>query len=115
MQHTSTKKEFISLFLTLKESVCQNLWQGYKVLLPGQADLELSAPKEIINGMVGGKGDSEFVQRVSKTNRKGGDEKGVNYDNHMYWINTKSKQQINIMINAEFVMRTLFNESRGGG
>ena len=82
------------------------------MLLPGQADPELTALKEIINRMVGGKGDSEFVQRVSKTIKKGRDEKGVNYDYHMYWINAKSKQKIYIMIIAEFVMGTLFNESR---
>ena len=57
--------------------------------------------------------DAEFVQKVSKTFMRGGDEKGVNYVYTVEWINPKSEtQKGNIMINAEIFMGTLFIETR---
>ena len=57
--------------------------------------------------------DGEFVQKVSKTFMKGGDEKGVNYVYPVEWINPKGEtQKINIMINAEIFMGSLFIETR---
>ena len=56
-----------------------------------------------------GRADAEFVQKVSKTFMKGGDEKGVNYVYPVDWINTKSEtQRSKIMINAEIFMEFLF-------
>ena len=44
---------------------------------------------------------------------KGGDEKGVNYVYPMGWINPKSEtKKLNIMINAEIFLGTLFIETR---
>ena len=49
--------------------------------------------------------DAEFVQKISKTFMKGEDEKGVNYDYPVDWINPKgAKRKGNIMINAEIFM-----------
>ena len=60
-----------------------------------------------------GRTDAEFVQKVSKTFMKGGDEKGVNYVYPVEWINPKGETQNgNIMINAEIFMGTLFIETR---
>ena len=57
--------------------------------------------------------DAEFVQKVSKTFMKGGDEKGVNYVYPVEWINPKGEtQKGNIMINAEIFLGTLFIETR---
>ena len=58
-----------------------------------------------------GQSDAEFVQKVSQTFMKGGDEKRVSYVYPVNWINPKGeKQKGNIMINAEIVMGTLFIE-----
>ena len=58
--------------------------------------------------------EAEFVQKISKTFMKGGDEKGVNY--YVYpvdWINPKGEtQKGNLMINAEIFIGTLFIETR---
>ena len=54
------------MFKPLKESVCQKPWQWHKLLLPRLDDVEFIAPKEIPNGMVGGRSDSEFVKKISK-------------------------------------------------
>ena len=60
-----------------------------------------------------GQTNAEFVQEVSKTFMKGGDEKGVNYIYAMDWINPKSEtQKGNIMINAEMFTGTLRIETR---
>ena len=57
--------------------------------------------------------DAEFVQKISETFMKGGDEKGVNYVYPVDWINPKGEiQKGNIMINAEIFMGTLFIETR---
>ena len=57
--------------------------------------------------------DAEFVQKISKTFMKGGDEKRVNSVYPVDWINPKGEtQKGNIMINAEIFMRTLFIETR---
>ena len=57
--------------------------------------------------------DAEFVQKISKTFMKGGDEKGVNYFYPVDWINPKREtQKGNIMIKAEIFMGTLFIETR---
>ena len=57
--------------------------------------------------------DAEFVQKVSKTIMKGGDEKRVNYVYPSEWINPKGEtQKGNIIINAEIFMETLFIETR---
>ena len=70
-------------------------------------------PNEVLNEMNVERTDAEFVQKVSKTFMKGGDEKGVNYVYPVEWINLKSQtQKGNIMINAEFFMGTLFIETR---
>ena len=59
------------------------------------------------------KTDAEFVQKVSKTFMKGGDEKRVNYVYPVEWINPKGEtQNRNIMINAEIFLGTLFIETR---
>ena len=50
--------------------------------------------------------DAEFVQKISKTFMKGGDEKGVNYVYPVDWINPKGEiQKSNIVINVEIFMR----------
>ena len=57
--------------------------------------------------------DAEFVQKISKTFMKGGDEKGVIYVYPVDWINpTGETQKGNIMINAEVFMGNLFIETR---
>ena len=66
-------------FFPIKESVCQNFWQGHKARLPGLGDFEFNAPKEVLNEMNVDRTDAEFVQKISKTFMKDGDEKGVNY------------------------------------
>ena len=68
------KTQIIPTFYPLKESVCQTLWQGHKMVWPGLVDFKINAPKEILNGMVGDGSDSEFVQKISKTFMKGGEE-----------------------------------------
>ena len=72
------KTQIIPTFNPIKESVGQNLWQGHKARLPGIGDFEFNAPKGVLNEMNVGQTDEEFVQKVSKTFTKGGDEKGVN-------------------------------------
>ena len=97
----------------MKESVCQNLWQGHKTRLPGLGDFEFNAPKEVLNEMNVDRTDAEFVQKISKTFMKGGDEKGVNYVYPVDWINPKGEtQKSNIMINAEIFKGTLFIGTR---
>ena len=57
--------------------------------------------------------DAVFVQKISRTFMKGGDEKGVNYVYPVDWINPKGEtQKDNIMINAEIFIGTLFIEIR---
>ena len=100
-------------FNAIKESVCQNLWQGHKAQLPGLGEFKFNAPKEVPNEMNANRTDAEFVQKISKTVMKGGDEKGKNYVYPVDWINPKSEtQKRNIMINAEIFMGTLFIEIR---
>ena len=77
--YLSKKSQIIPTFYPIKESVCQNLWQGHKARLPGLGDFEFNAPKEVLNEMNFDRTDAEFVQKISKTFMKGGDEKGVNY------------------------------------
>ena len=56
---------------------------------------------------------AEFVQKVSKTFMKGGDEKRVNYVYTVEWINPKEETpKCNIMINAQIFMGTFFIETR---
>ena len=96
-------------FYPIKESVCQNLWQRHKARLPGLGYFEFNAPKEVLKEMNVVRTDGEFVQEVSKTFMKGGDEKGVNYVYPVNWINPKDEtQKSNITINAEIFMATLF-------
>ena len=73
------KSQIIPTIYPIKESVCQNLWQGHKARLPGLGYFEINAPKEVLNQMIFDRTDAEFVQKISKTFMKGGDEKGVNY------------------------------------
>ena len=62
--------------------------------------------------MVGGKSDSENVQKPSKTFMKGGDDNGVNYVYLLNWNNPKfEKQKSNIMIIAEIFIGILFVET----
>ena len=49
------------------------------MLLPELGELEISALKDILNGMVNGGSDSEFVQMISKKFIKVKYEKFVNY------------------------------------
>ena len=49
------------------------------MLLPELGELKFSAPKDILNGMVNGGRDSEFVQMISKIFIKSKYEKFVNY------------------------------------
>ena len=57
--------------------------------------------------------DAEFVQKISKTFMKCGDEKGLNSVYPVDWINPKGEtQKGNIMINAQIFMWTLFIETR---
>ena len=111
--YLSEKSQIIPTFYPIKESVCQNLWQGHKTRLPGLGDFEFNAPKEVLNEMNIDRTDAEFVQKISKTFMKGGNEKGVNYVYPVDWINPKGEtQKGNIMINAEIFMGTLFIETR---
>ena len=111
--HLNEKLELISTFFPRKESVCQKLWQGHKARLPRLGDFEFKAPKEVLNEMIVGRTDAKFVQMVSKTFMKGGDEKGVNYVYPVDWINPKGEtQEGSIMINAENFTGTLFIETR---
>ena len=82
-------------------------------MLPGPDDFKFNASKEMINGMAGDGGDSESVQKISKTIMKGWEEKGANSVYPVDWINSKGeKQKGNIMINAEIFMGTLFIQTR---
>ena len=86
---------------------------GTQNLLPGLVDFEYSGPKEILNGMICGASDSEFVQKITKTFMKGGEEKGVNYVYPVGWIKPKGeKQENNIMINAEIFIGPLFIQTK---
>ena len=80
------KLQIIPLFYPIKKSVCQNLWQGHKARLPGLGDFEISATKEVLHEMNVGRKNAEFVQKVSKTLMKGGEEKRVKYFYHVGWI-----------------------------
>ena len=74
---------------------------GHKARLPGLCEFEFNAPKEVHNEMNVDKTDAEFVQKVSKTIMKGGDENGVNYVYPVEWINPKGEtRKSNIMINT---------------
>ena len=111
--YLNEKLQIFHTFYPIKESVCQNLWQGHKAGLPGLDDFELNAPKEVLNEMNVDRTDAEFVRKVSKKFMKGGDEKGVSYVYPVAWINPKGEtQKGNIMINAENFMGTLFTETR---
>ena len=77
--YLNKKSQINPTFYPIKESVCQNLWQGHKARLPGVGDFEFNAPKEVLNERKVDRTDAEFVQQISKTFMKGGDEKGVNY------------------------------------
>ena len=67
MQHISTKKTVNSQVLIFKGISLAKLMAGIQSVDTWLADFELSVPKEIINGMVGGKRDSGIVQRVLKS------------------------------------------------
>ena len=57
--------------------------------------------------------DAVFVQKVSKSFLKSGDENGVNYFYPVEWSNPKGEtQKGNIMISAEIFMGTSFIETR---
>ena len=107
------KSQINPTFYAIKESVCQNLWQGHKTRLLGLGDFEFNAPKEVLNEMNDWRTDAEFAQKVTKAFMKGGDEKGVNYVYPVHWINPKAEtQKGKFMINAEIFMGTLFIETR---
>ena len=72
--YLNEKSQTIPTFCPIKELVCQNLWQGHKVRLPGLGDFEFNAPKEVLNEMNVDQTDAEFVQKISKTFMRGGDE-----------------------------------------
>ena len=97
----------------MKESVCQKLRQGHKARLSDLGDFEFNSPKKVLDEMNVGRTDAEFVQKLSITFMKGGDEKAVNYLYSVDWINPKGEtQKSNIMINSEIFMGTLFIETR---
>ena len=103
--YLNEKSHIIPTFYPIKESVCQNLWQGHKARLPGLGDFEFNAPKEVLNEMNVDRTDAEFVQMIAKTFMKGGDEKRMNYVYPVDWINPKGGTlKGNIMINAEIFM-----------
>ena len=57
--------------------------------------------------------EAEFVQKISNSFMKGGDEKGVNYVYPVDWINPKVEtQKGNSLIKFEIFMGTLFIEIR---
>ena len=63
--------------------------------------------------MVGDGSDPDFVQKISKTFMKCGEEKGVNYVYPVDWITPQSeKQKINIMINDAIFMGILVIQTR---
>ena len=64
--YLNEKSKIIPTFYPIKESVCQNLWQGHKARLPGLGDFEFNAPKEVLNEMNVDRTDAEFVQKISK-------------------------------------------------
>ena len=79
------------------------------MVLLGFDGFVFNAPKEKVNGMVGDRSDSEFLQKISKMFLKVAEEKGVNCVYPVDWINRKGeKQKCNIMINAEIFKGTLF-------
>ena len=111
--YLNEKLQIIPKFYPIKVSVGQNLWQGRKARIPGLGDFEFNAPNEVLNDMNVDRTDAEFVQKVSITFMKGGDEKRVNYVYPVEWINPKGEtQKGNIMKNAEFFMRSSFIETR---
>ena len=60
-----------------------------------------------------GRTDAEFVQKVSKTFMRGGDETVVNYVYPVDWINPKVEtRRSKIMLNAEIFMGTMFIGTR---
>ena len=71
--YLNEKSKIIPTFYQIKESVCQNLWQGHKARLADLGDFEFNATKDEMNV---DRTDAEFVQNISKTFMKGGDEKG---------------------------------------
>ena len=92
----------------MKESVCQNIWHEHKARLPGLGDSAFNAPKEVPNETNFGRANTVFVQKVSKTLMKVGDEKGVSYVYPMDWIDAKvESQKSKIMIIAENFMGIL--------
>ena len=81
--------------------------------LPVLGDFECKAPEEVLSEMNVNRTDAEFVQKLSKTFMKGGDEKGVNYVYPVDWINPKAEtQKGNIMMNAEICIGNLLIETR---
>ena len=72
-------------------------------------DFGFNAPKELINGIVGGGSASEFIQKISKTFSKRREKKRMNYVYPVDWINPKGENQKgNITINAETFVGALF-------
>ena len=113
MQHLNERTQIIPTHYALKESVCQKLWQGHKVMLPELGDFEFNAPKEVPYGMVDCGRDSEFAQKVSKALMKDGEEKGVNSVYPLDWFQPKNeKQKSKIMIKGEIFMGTEFIKTR---
>ena len=110
--YLNKKSQIIPTFYPIKESVCQNLWQVHKERLPGLGDFEFNVHKEVLNEMNVERIDAEFVQKISKTFMKGGDETGVNYVYPVDWTNPKGeKQKGNIMMNSEIFIGILFFET----
>ena len=111
--YLNKKSQIFPTFYQIKDSVCQNLWQGHKTRLWGLGDFEFNAPKEVLNEMNVDRTEAEFFQKISETFMKGGDEKRVNNVYPVDWINPKGEtQKGNIMINAEIFLGTLFIETR---
>ena len=109
--YLNEKSQIIPTFYPIKESVCQNLWQGHKARLPGLGDFGLDDPKEVFNEMNVDRTDAEIVQKVSKTFMKGGDEKRSEFCLPRGVDQYKTQKKI-IMIYAEIFMGILIIETR---
>ena len=60
----------------------------------GLTGLRIHARIEFPNEMNVGQTDAEFIQKISKSFMKGGDEKEVNYVGPVDWINPKTKHRM---------------------
>ena len=59
--YLNEKSQIIPTFYPIKESICQNLWQGHKARLPGLGDFEFNAPKEVLYEMNNDRTDAKLV------------------------------------------------------